>query len=422
MGKKKNKKKGGDFWDIATSKDQMKNLDIIAQIEKCHEKGNKKVGKAGDIFGLSSTPITDENGLPAGLVDVISRDMGFKERDEEEIGHPLGEIASMIEHSVTSKPVDTSLERFEKECQFEPERPDPKKLKGVEFNVIEELGRLTVSDAIVPVSLYIPTIFNTIELMDGSMDADQLGDDMSLIFHYIISCKHPTAIFTPEEFFGFMKDVESYNDAKYIFMSLEDELILAYKVEGREEANDYLFSTMHYAPEDVLKCFVSLAYMAGTVHSAFFVEESDYIEAFVNSKYNLIEEFVEDFKSDEETIIDEKDDEKVDVIDVRELQTAARQRISTLVGEEDMFDDEDDYEEENTEESWVCQNVEIVEVSEEDDIEENVEIVEVTGEEDLLAEVDTTVEEATKVDVIRPTEEKMVVTVRTGKKTPESQG
>lgn len=402
MGKKKNKKKGGDFWDIATSKDQMKNLDIIAQIEK----GNKKVGKAGDIFGLSSTPITDENGLPAGLVDVISRDMGFKENDYES-GNPLTEIASMIEHNITSKPVDTSLERFEKECEFEPEKPDPKKLKGVEFKVLEDLGRLTITDAVVPVSLYVPTILNTIEIVDGPMDDDQLGDDMSLIFHYIISCKHPTAIFTPEEFFGFMEDVESYNDAKYIFMSLEDELILAYKVEGREEVNDYLFSTLQYAPEDVLRCFVAIAYMSGTVHSAFFVEESEYIEVFVNSNYNLIDEFVEDFKSDTDTIIGEKDDEKVDVIDVRELQTAARQRISTLVGDEDMFE-EDYYEEENTEESLVCTS-------------QDVDIIELSGEEDLLADVDATVEEPAKVDVIRPTEEKMVVPVRTGKKTPESQ-
>lgn len=424
MGKKKNKKgkNGGDFWGGALSaNEQMSSLDLIADIEK-----GKKKGKSGDIFGLSKDVITDENGLPSGLMSQIAKDMNFSQSTPVRFGEmetvnltsPIDflpkEVVEVIQNPEeecvlgTVNTVNTKLEMADEEVL-------PVHVDGVRFILKEELLRMDISDQVVPVSLYIPTLLSTasIVLDESEYDSDQLGEDISTLFHYIISCKHPSAMFTVDDFNEFMLDVKDYDSDKYIFMILEDQFVLAYKVDGRKEFTEFLLDECEYTPYEVLKCHISASFIVGTVHSAFFVENGDYLEAFMNSKYNQTKVFIEEFRDDRSTKLGEKSiDNEHQLIDIRGLQTIARERISYLVGEDDDYEDEY-FDEEDVELDIIIEDTKIPE--------SEVEIMD-TDASSLLEDVETTVEESSKVDVLKPTnDESMIVPVRTKKTTNESE-
>jgi hypothetical protein len=370
MGKNKKKKKSKDFWgDQLSAKDQMRCLDLLADIET-GKKGGKK-DKVKNIFGLSDVPVKDENGLPSGLMDVISKDMKKSEKksnhdeysEEEqlvidvisgitpEVDDEEDEEEGTVEYPVPLPDIDKQEKPlrhvdFRTEFDVAMQEAIQQKVRPVRFDIIKELKRLEVSDKVVPVSLYVPTLKETAEIVydEKDYDADTLGDDIALIFSYIISCKHPTAIFTVDEFVDFMENVLDYDNNKFIFMILDETYILAYMVEGREEFNNYLLDEMKYSVMETLKVYISIAYLVGTLHSAFYVEDTNYVTEYANSKFNQTEEFVDAFHHDEYTVIGHrKDDDEHDLIDVQELQTAARETISTIVGD-DEFEYDEEYE------------------------------------------------------------------------------
>lgn len=424
MGKKKKKQK--DFWgDSLTAKDQMKALDLIADIES-GKKSGKKGNRAASIFDISDVPVDDENGLPAGLMNAISKDMKKKHGKfvEDEVEYTSVSVIKEeeVDDEDEKSPLVRMLEQNGKPVRhevFEYLEPEPPStIVPVEFKLNKPLKRVEITDRVIPVSMRIPTLRETaeIEYNENEFDADQLGEDIGLIYSYIISCKHPTAIFTIAEFVDMMERIVDYDDTRFIFMILEDEYILAYDMrsESREAFNNYLMDELDYNPVDILRCYISIAYLVGTLHSAFYVEDFQYVMEFKDSEFNQTYEFIHAINEDEDTYHGERDDDdEHNLIDVQELQTAARERISVLVGEDEDYEYDREYSEYNISEEEAQEDIE---VEEEKIPVPDVPITPVKGE-DLMKQM---IQQNTSNDEPNKSESVKSPTVITGSPTPST--
>ena len=172
-----------------------------------------------------------------------------------------------------------------------------------------------------------------------------ITDKINLLDLYITSLKHPTAIYLKDDFIDEYGCVESFDDDKFVFMSV-DNFVLAYaiNIDSKRHFTEYVGKLTEHSTDinDILKIYVSLAFACGTMHQAFFVEEDDYLAYFMNSTYNQKDLFKKVFFEDKSTNMSFSGDSEMfsDIISVEALQKLARNTISAMTGEDYFGEDE----------------------------------------------------------------------------------
>ena len=344
MGKKNKKsKKIKNFWDLTAEEQEM-------QADKLYE---LELGRI-DILDLANIkPILNDNGLSAGIEDLIVKDLT---RREDEVVSLNGGRTNM-EILTGNKPVQ---ENYREEVN----KPKANVALGntecrkVSFKLgaVKDLYRLVVDDGISPTSYSI--IMGLKQELDGTYDADDVFAKCETLFDYIITLKYPTAVyevkdFLNEEKYNFTRvAADKYDTNKFKFVEANGYL-LCYIVDDESVIKmKEMFDTFEYDDADLLKTYVSLAYTCGSVMQAFFIEDKWYIDEFANSKFNQKKAFHDAFTSDDNTeILPENVEVKegedgVYVSNAEYLHKEARDVIETVTGEEYFEDDEDDDEEE----------------------------------------------------------------------------
>ena len=230
--------------------------------------------------------------------------------------------------------------------------------RSIKFIVNDTLNRLVIDDGIAPTSFSFDIGLNQ-ELV-RMYDSDELCDLTKALFTYMISLKHPTAIYEYNDFinrdfwkFGSVSK-DTYDYEKYVFFTVNG-YVLCYNIDKDSVQNFYDFiEKMEYEPNDILRIYVSMAYAVGTMNQAFFGEDETYIKALMKSSYNKQKEFHNLFSNDESTILipnnqDITSEDGIIMYDLQESQTYVRDVIGKITGTSYFDDDEDDedYEEEN---------------------------------------------------------------------------
>lgn len=387
----KKSKKIGNVWDL-TPEEQQKQLDEFAEFEK----GNVDIMS---LIGNKSMRGVDENGFSAGLEAIILKDQ--KKLDNNYDDEPVHGLWSTSDsHCSESDDYDNDTaiapkvniiapkvyqDQYAEDVSnivnsaadtndnFEPdENPsvnnnpvyhDEKSVREYSIKINEDLAtlhRLIIDDGICPTVVSLDVAKS--ENIDHVYDAENAGNACVELSQYIMTLKHPSAIFEMEDFFNtdywkfgrVLRD--DYNKNRYAFFSVGN-YVLCYLIdtESINVFNQLINTNYSHTIEEILKIYLSLAYAAGTLHQAFWVEDDDYIKRIFNDKnLNKQSEFHDIFVSDLSTKLvpphDSVDvDDGVRLIPVEDLQINARDIMSDLSGNDyyDNYDDEDDEEEDD---------------------------------------------------------------------------
>ena len=330
MGKKN---KSRDIWDL-TPEQQAKQTEELYKLEK------------GEIDILSISNITngiDENGFSMGLQKEIAKDLlGRKDENKEE---PKNTVY-----------LDTNIEdEISKEENVIVDNSQHVMIRTIKSSVIDVLNRLKLDDGIAPTSYSFDIGLN--QDIVGSYDVDEATEMICDLWTYIISLKHPTAIYRYDDFINTEKwkfsyvIKDGYDHDQFAFFRV-DNYVLCYMLE-KDCLNHIMqkINASNYQLNEMIKTFISLSYAVGTLNQAFFVEDVEYVNTFMNSELNQQNEFHKLFIDEIDTSIryestDIEEDDGIYFIDLPEIQTYVRGLISRLTNTS-YFDDDDDYEDDD---------------------------------------------------------------------------
>ena len=184
---------------------------------------------------------------------------------------------------------------------------DASSLSIIGIDVFSSVKRVVVDD------LYAPTAFcyadefilDTYIGYDGYNDPTATANMTSKIIERIIALKHPSAIFTHDEFTKAFAGVTSYSTVVFNFYKT-DKYVFAYLVDA-ESFNDLNLAIEKECEQisDILDFYVSLAYAAGRSDQVFFYDNEEYIQKlYQHMTANEVQRlFVQIFKADSQTTI-----------------------------------------------------------------------------------------------------------------------
>lgn len=350
MGKKN---KYRDMWDL-TPEEQQEGLEEFAAFEK----------GLGDISSISNRePELDESGLTTELASLIASDV-LSGRTKSSDPNRLEPVKEVKTESVTL----TAVTHKEETAVTKSVNNNTKRdgvIKIIYKNLIP-INRIIVDDGIAPCGVSL-TVSSSLNMEDFNVDDctkryeyDDFEEFIRNFIVYTISLKHPTAIYTVDEFYSpkylFNNCLNKFNKDKFIFITV-DNWILAYEVDNSSFKD--LFTNMYnhydeeeYAIIETTRQAVALAIAVSSLNQAFFIEEDYYIEALYKSDLNMKEEFSKHFINDTNTELTDDPDEELtgfDMYDAKSLQTSVRDMISIITGE-DYYDDDDEEDDEDDEE------------------------------------------------------------------------
>ena len=420
MGKKKKERES--YWDID---DQQAAADAFFAFET----GN------GELF-IKEDEI-DANGIAGPLANLIGNDLanGRKAKDEEDsyvtpVTYEESEDTDSIDYDSVSIGYDVgdSIPGYEEENTISPiadmssnvlvSSPD---LRMITASVFEPVWRVLINDFIAPTAFAYGYEMECENLEKYASDPQEASNIISKIWEYIISLKHPTAIFTFDEFIKYFGKTNSYSTVDFVFfVDHNNKRIYAYYVnaESISNVNRYANEFLSSSVLELIQFFVSLAYAAGRIDQVFFAENEGYVNNFENSEYNQKSLFTKVFLNHDNTVFFDDQEGDIDYIcghmaikDIVELQGEVRELLTDIIDGED--DDDDDEPEEIKEE--VTEPVkEVTPVEENKDTTEEQEKV-VEDEEEPEEDITLTIEDSEEIEI--PKEEPKV---EESKKSPET--
>ena len=218
---------------------------------------------------------------------------------------------------------------------------------------LSDIYRIVLNDGVSPTSFSLEAGLQQ-DLLDMEIDDDTTCEYWSKLLTYIISLKHPTAMFKKDEInkgneFDF-SNVISFDSDKFMFVDTENYL-LAYRLDEQSfDDLEKLFEVCEYDNRELLKIGVSLAYVCSAIMQAFFIEDEWYLAEFYESLFNQKELFYRDFSTDAKTATDyelKEEFEEFTYFDAKELHISVRGLIEELTGtsyfDDDDEDDDEDY-------------------------------------------------------------------------------
>lgn len=412
MGKKKKERES--YWDID---DQQAAADAFFAFET----GN------GELF-IKEDEI-DANGIAGPLANLIGNDLanGRKVKGEED---SFVTQVTYVDTDSVYRDCDSEIDipSYEEENTISPianrqsnvlvSSPE---LRMITASVFEPVWRVLINDFIAPTAFAYGYEMECENLEKYASDPQEASNIISKIWEYIISLKHPTAIFTFDEFIKYFGKTNSYSTVDFVFfVDHNNERIYAYSVnaESISNVNRYANEFLSGSVLELIQFFVSLAYAAGRTDQVFFAENEGYVNNFENSEYNQKSLFTKVFLNHDNTVFFDDQEGDIDYIcghmaikDIVELQGEVREILTDIIEGED--DDDDDEPEEIKEE--VTEPVkEVTHVEENKDTPKEQEKV-VEDEEEPEEDITLTIEDSEEIEI--PKEEPKV---EESKKSPET--
>ena len=412
MGKKKKERES--YWDID---DQQAAADAFFAFET----GN------GELF-IKEDEI-DANGIAGPLANLIGNDLanGRKVKGEED---SFVTQVTYVDTDSVYRDCDSEIDipSYEEENTISPIADGSSnvlvsspELRMITASVFEPVWRVLINDFIAPTAFAYGYEMECENLEKYASDPQEASNIISKIWEYIISLKHPTAIFTFDEFIKYFGKTNSYSTVDFVFfVDHNNERIYAYSVnaESISNVNRYANEFLSGSILELIQFFVSLAYAAGRTDQVFFAENEGYVNNFENSEYNQKSLFTKVFLNHDNTVFFDDQEGDIDYIcghmaikDIVELQGEVREILTDIIEGED--DDDDDEPEEIKEE--VTEPVkEVTPVEENKDTTKEQEKV-VEDEEEPEEDITLTIEDSEEIEI--PKEEPKV---EESKKSPET--
>ena len=412
MGKKKKERES--YWDID---DQQAAADAFFAFET----GN------GELF-IKEDEI-DANGIAGPLANLIGNDLanGRKVKGEED---SFVTQVTYVDTDSVYRDCDSEIDipSYEEENTISPIADGSSnvlvsspELRMITASVFEPVWRVLINDFIAPTAFAYGYEMECENLEKYASDPQEASNIISKIWEYIISLKHPTAIFTFDEFIKYFGKTNSYSTVDFVFfVDHNNERIYAYSVnaESISNVNRYANEFLSGSILELIQFFVSLAYAAGRTDQVFFAENEGYVNNFENSEYNQKSLFTKVFLNHDNTVFFDDQEGDIDYIcghmaikDIVELQGEVRELLTDIIDGED--DDDDDEPEEIKEE--VTEPVkEVTPVEENKDTTKEQEKV-VEDEEEPEEDITLTIEDSEEIEI--PKEEPKV---EESKKSPET--
>lgn len=361
---KKNKTK--DIWDLSPE-EQAKQMDDLYAMESgdvnVFSLGKAKVGKGinkrGFSNGLESEIVKDFCGEKSAVVSLNEE----KYNNDEPVGKTNMEeilgIKPAREEKVPHKSQPISIDEPSEDITVE-QKATPvlevknKYLRQIKFYLNKKFHRLILDDGIAPSSFSFD-IGLTTELQNNHDDAE-VADVIPDLMLYIISLKHPTAIYEYDDFVNrdYWKFASVKNGVfdlnKYIFLT-NDEYVFCYLIdeESVREFTNFI-DELNYGADDILRTYISLAYNVGTLHEAFFTDDSSYIKLLMKSDKNNQKEFHKLFTNDLSITFvpngeELGEDDGIHMYNIDDLQSYTREMIGKFTGSSYFNDDDEDWDE-----------------------------------------------------------------------------
>ena len=317
-------------WDM-TADQQLSAMDEIYELQKTKKKGgNATIPLKGACI---SNPI-----LPKEVLKNIAMTL----KDSMDVIQGDGDKEYTLETSYPSVDDETNETSV---FPINTEMFHDIRSRFIQIRINEELNRLVVDDGIAPTSVALDVVFE--QEIAEEYDAEEIGDIVGLLSNYLISLKHPMAMFTTTEFLEKFGNVSKYNNDLFTFLTAQD-YVMCYITDPYAFKNlDKMIEEWDdFEIKDFLKVYSALCISAGIVNQAFYVEDASYLRTFYNSTYNLRQDFTHMFFTHNETKTsdDEENDNSISAVDTPELQALSRKKLEEILGES-YFGFDEDYDE-----------------------------------------------------------------------------
>lgn len=217
---------------------------------------------------------------------------GYEESDSDD-----------VEYKLSDEEICNDLREI---CEFVNEEEKNKwikfKARAIRVRIIDELGKLIIDDGIFPTVISIPHIKETrmdeefVNMMinceadeDGEKEYD-FTEYVANLLYFIIATKHPTAVFTIDEYMSAFSHIVDMNTKDLIFFT-NNEYVFFYLF--NDEDRDKIYNLLDDMDSiDFIRALYTIVLNSSTVHQAFFADDKDYIERFRNSEYNNTEYWI----------------------------------------------------------------------------------------------------------------------------------
>lgn len=336
MGKKKKKKN----YKMITAEDQMKMADYLFDLVDKDEKS--KVSIFDGIQKKKKSKIDDlTNQIDKGMKRIAKNNQEYEEEDNSIITNPEEARPELFDDDIIG--FDLSFNRTEAESSEEEKEetsvyevvddptylksshPEeecyyPESLSDLENEKCEEeldpnsmllrvkidkrFNRLVVDDGILPTYISIPDIKKTRideETVNNIIDDDQdYSDYCANLIYALVLFKHPSAIYTIEEFTNAFKDISEINPTEYKFF-LKDNHIFLYILSEDSMNELYNLADYGYTGGDFIKALYTIVLNAGSVHQEFKIDDESTINEVIKLRGNLLNIATLFLRSDEGT-------------------------------------------------------------------------------------------------------------------------
>ena len=356
MGKKKNKIK--NVWDLSPEEQQAQ----LAEFEE-FERGDVDVMslvKGSDLRGLN------ENGFSAGLESLIIKDQLGGERfgnHQPEFIDKKYEVNKVSDNHVDDK--NTVVPEIKIKNDPKPFRRPVRCIGTIQTEMLKKLNRLIIDDGIAPTSISLDVALQE-KIAPDDVDDVEIDDIFEEFQFYIMSLKHPSAIYEYDDFmntdFWSFARVRNgmYDEDKFVFFT-DLEYVYCYLIQDQEDIEYY--SNGEYKPlnkknintREKLAILLSMAYTTGMMSQAFFSDDKEYVQRLFNDKeMNAQKAFHTEFTNTLSTHLvpyseTPGEDDIVELYDIREVQNDARKFMAYLSGDEY---DTDEYEDDELEDEF----------------------------------------------------------------------
>lgn len=432
MAKKKNKK---DYWENSEDQEALADafFDALEDDELAAWGSEDKSPSAFDtqlenlITGASKEEVIRGAKESQKRLNEVDERITVDEHGNESID--VGDLLGQIEAGELDDIIEAGAEL---NAPLNPAIDSIVNARSVSAIVLPELERVIIDDGIAPNSFQLDTeSCEELKFIDGTDDAD-CKDLIELMLTYLITLKHPSAIYTQDEFLELFKNVKSYSDVAYNFFTCED-FVFCYRVNFESMGRMIEFiDGLKPSLNEKMMAYLSLAYTAGNHETVFLTGDDDYVVMMYESLYNAKETFAKGFLNDSSTVIVDEDAESFDALSKRLgcldpvyfIQDRARDCLEVFLNDNDPDDDDDDDDEDDEIGPDYVVKVEPEDIAVESDEEsDNADDIEIEIEDDTQTsdDIDNVIEALQKQEEEKIEAVKEVTTIAEKKEEPKKQ-
>ena len=248
----------------------------------------------------------------------------------------------------------TSNNNNDVECNNSYKKLSTSIIPRVHFHYEPIVGKMLIDDGLVstPVSICHTSSLNINSDMIPD-DDDNLGQLVSKIFYFIITCKHPAVIMSENTFEIEFSMYSKINTNKFIFFK-NDGFVYAYVLDEDAAENFYSVADLFNMDDaDILRYIIGTAFAANTMHNIFMYNDSDEVESVMEARH-AVKDLIELVEKDSNTEYAGHNASgsvltRMGVTDLQSFVTEVRELLEDFLVDNNDDDDEEDDEVEDDE-------------------------------------------------------------------------